>query len=521
MARKFACTTKGPIVQTKAGKLRGFCLDGTYTFHGIQYATAARFQAPKPVGPWEGVRDATSYGYVAPLMAPNSPAMDLLIPHRFWPEAEDCLYLNVWTRSLDPAAKKPVMVWLHGGGYSTGSSIEMVAYDGDNLSKFGDVVVVTVNHRLNILGYFDLESFGTRFKNSGNAGQADIVEALRWVRDNIAGFGGDPDNVTLFGQSGGGGKVLSLLQTPAADGLFHRGILMSGGAGKPLFERERHDREIAELLIRQLGGQDVCVLETVPYAELVGAFNAISPQLEEKAWRAVWAPLPNDWYLGNPYDVGYTAHAKTIPLMAGSVIAEWGFVGNVPDKDLVPEADRRAMLAGKFGEEHTDALIAQFKQAYPGKNELTLLTMAGRADLIEFAGYHAEACTAPVYLYLFAFDFPVDGGMPAWHCSDIPFAFHNTDKVAVCNTGAGSDALEAAYFGAYVQFAKTGNPNASGLPAWPAFTQNCRATMFFDAISQARVDVDTELHALFERVAPNPFAAMFGRKEEKKLDITF
>ena len=520
MARKFTCTTQGPIVQTRAGKLRGYCLDGTYTFHGIQYATAARFQPPVPVQPWDGVRDATSYGHVAPLMTPNSPAMDLLIPHRFWPESEDCLYLNVWTQSLDPEARRPVMVWLHGGGYAAGSSIEMVAYDGDNLSKFGDVVVVTVNHRLNILGYFDLESFDARFRNSGNAGQADLVEALRWVRDNIAAFGGDPDNVTLFGQSGGGGKVLSLLQTPAADGLFHRGILMSGGAGRPM-EGERHDREIAELLIAELGGDDVRVLETVPYARLVEAFHAIAPKLEQNGWRAVWAPLPNDWYLGNPHTVGYTAHAKTIPLMVGSVIAEWGFSGNVPDKDNIPVETRRALLAETFGPEQADTLIQLFRRAYPGKNELTLLTMSARDDLIAFAERHAALCAAPIYLYLFCFDFPIDGGMPAWHCSDIPFAFHNTDKVAICNTGAGSDALEAAYFGAYVRFAGTGNPNASGLPAWPAFTAENRATMYFDAISQARADADTELHALLRRLTPDPFAALSGDKTEEKLDITF
>ena len=242
------------IVQTKAGKLRGFALDGIYRFYGVKYATAKRFLPPEPVAPWEGLADATSYGYVAPLMSPNSPAMDLLIPHRFWVENEDCLSLNVWSKDL--TGKKPVMVWLHGGGYAAGSSIEMVAYDGANMSEYGDVVTVTINHRLNILGYFDLSSFGAEFANSGNAGQADIVCALEWVRDNIAQFGGDPDNVTIFGQSGGGGKVLSLLQTPAADGLFHKGIMMSGGAGR-MRKTERHDREIADMLIEQLGGGGV------------------------------------------------------------------------------------------------------------------------------------------------------------------------------------------------------------------------------------------------------------------------
>ncbi|MBR3544476.1 MAG: carboxylesterase family protein, partial [Oscillospiraceae bacterium] len=227
MARRFysgADTT----VMTAEGLLKGFFLDDVYTFHGIKYADAERFQMPTAPQPWEGVKDATNYGYICPVSGEPMPTGEILIPHRFWPANEHCQYLNIWSPTLDGGAKKPVMVWLHGGGFANGSSIEQVAYEGDALAKWGDVVVVTLNHRLNILGYLDMSSFGEKYRNSVNAGMADIVEALRWIRRNIAAFGGDPTNVTLFGQSGGGGKISALLQIPEAAGLFHKAVLMSG-----------------------------------------------------------------------------------------------------------------------------------------------------------------------------------------------------------------------------------------------------------------------------------------------------
>ena len=156
MGDYFVCSKTDPVVETKAGKVRGFRLNTTYAFHGIHYAEADRFQMPQPVKPWKGIKNALAYGYVCPLLKQDEPNMEVLVPHRYWPQDEHCQNLNVWTQSLDPGAKKPVMVWLHGGGFSAGSAIEHVAYEGDHLSEFGDVVVVSVNHRLNILGYLDL-----------------------------------------------------------------------------------------------------------------------------------------------------------------------------------------------------------------------------------------------------------------------------------------------------------------------------------------------------------------------------
>jgi para-nitrobenzyl esterase len=504
MAKKFICSTSEPIVQTAAGKLRGFYLDGTYIFRGVKYADAKRFLPPVPVQPWEGVRDALDYGYIAPLLDPPSPRGDMLIPHRFWPENEHCQYLNVWTRSLEPGAKKPVMVWLHGGGFSSGSSIEMVAYDGDNLCTYGDVVVVTLNHRLNMLGYFDLSDYGEKYKNAGNAGMEDIVAALKWVQENIAAFGGDPGNVTIFGQSGGGMKVTTLCQTPSAKGLFHKGIVMSGVAGFPMGGK-RDNRVIVEGLLSELGltAADIEKLETIPVPELFAAYRKAEQKLLKKGIFSMWGPVPGDWYAGDPLEVGLTENAKQIPLMVGTVIAEFAFGPGIPNKHKLPADARREMLAARF-KEHTDALIEAFKKAYPGKNELDLLSIDTmfRQPTLDFAEKISAARETPVYSYLFALEFDYDDGKPAWHCADIPFVFHNTDKVPICQIEGVTERLEEQVSRAYINFARSGNPNHDKLPAWPAFKPEHKATMVFDRTCEVREDFEGALLSLLKAAAP-------------------
>jgi para-nitrobenzyl esterase len=506
MARKFVCSATEPVAQTRAGKLRGFLLDGMYTFHGIKYADAKRFQAPKPVAPWEGIKDALSYGAIAPLLENPAPTMEILIPHRFWPESEHCQYLNVWTPSLDRNAKKPVMVWLHGGGFSAGSSIEQVAYEGDRLSAWGDVVVVSLNHRLNILGYFDMSSFGEKYHNSGNAGMADIVEALKWVQENIAAFGGDPGNVTLFGQSGGGMKVTVLGQIPEAAGLFHKGIIMSGvidGLAAP----PRDDRAVAKAILEELGlGEgDGEKLETLPFPTLARAFNRANRKLRKQGIFLDWGPQANDWYPGDPLQTSFSDFAKTFPTMVGSVIAELGFGPAVPGRRELSPEERRAKVAERYGG-HADELIALFKKAYPGKNELDLLNIDTmfRPGTLRYIERKAAEASAPVYSYLFALEFDVDGGKSAWHCSDIPFVFRNTDRVAVCNIEGVTEKLEDQISGAYVNFARNGNPSNKALGDWPAWSSGRKATMVFDRESAVRVEHEQELLALLQKAAP-PF----------------
>lgn len=510
MAKHFVCSTTKPIVQTKAGKLRGFIVDGTYTFHGIKYADAKRFQAPTPPTPWEGVKDALSYGYVCPMLSRETAAGEIMVPHRYWPKDEHCQYLNIWTQSIDPSAKKPVMVWLHGGGYSAGSSIEQVAYDGENLSKFGDVVVVTLNHRLNILGYLDLSPYGEKYKNSANAGNADLVAALEWVRDNIAGFGGDPDNVTLFGQSGGGGKVFNLMQTPAADGLFHKGIIMSGvfdGLDHLLSSPSTDSRPLIEELMSYLAVSDAESLEDIPYERLAEAYNEVAPQIAKAGHYVGNAPLQNEFYMGDPRTVGFTDHAKTIPVIIGSVYGEFAFQPGVAKKNDMSDAEQAAYVKKRLRGD-SDEVIRLFRECYPEKNltDLTVLDAMCREASKDFARKKAQHTESATYCYLFNFEFPYDDGKPAWHCSDIPFFFHNTDKVFICDVPGVSDQLEEKMAGSFVNFARYGIPDVPSLPHWEPCKADDVATMVFDRNCKLRHNFDDALYAAYLPIAPNPFA---------------
>jgi para-nitrobenzyl esterase len=265
-------------VQTRAGTLQGLVRNGVSTFRGIPYATAERFEQPVPAKAWTGTRLALSYGNICPQPIETTfrEPQAFVSDWKFWPASENCLNLNVWTPKAD-ARKRPVMVWLHGGGFFSGSSIELPYYDGENLSRRGDVVVVSVNHRLNALGFMDLSAYGEPYRASGNVGMADLVAALKWVRDNAAAFGGDPDNVTIFGQSGGGGKVVTLLAAPAAKGLFHKSIVMSGVMGPPEGRAidQRVARRVAALTFKHAGLRegDIERLRELPYDQLTAAGN--------------------------------------------------------------------------------------------------------------------------------------------------------------------------------------------------------------------------------------------------------
>ena len=505
MARKFysgADTT----VMTAEGLLKGFFLDDVYTFHGIKYADAERFQMPTAPQPWEGVKDATNYGYICPVSGEPMPTGEILIPHRFWPANEHCQYLNIWSPTLDGGAKKPVMVWLHGGGFANGSSIEQVAYEGDALAKWGDVVVVTLNHRLNILGYLDMSSFGEKYRNSVNAGMADIVEALRWIRRNIAAFGGDPTNVTLFGQSGGGGKISALLQIPEAAGLFHKAVLMSGifegGFGEPVDHRGYILDMMAELKIPENEPEK---LEQVPYVFLMRAFNKVALKKYREAGTLInWGPVANDWYLGDPMEVGFSDFAKTVPTMAGTVIAEFGMAPSEPGEEALSRREKRELAAKPFGDEGKK-VVRLFEKAYPGKDPLLLrkLDVGARLATTKFIEKKAEVSSAPNYLYLFALDFDVDGPRPAWHCSDIPFVFHNTARVPCANIRGVTDKLEKTVSGAWVSFAREGDPG------WKPYSEECKGTMVFDRRSRLRINYDRELQETIHRLTPPmPLGAM-------------
>ncbi|MBR3106975.1 MAG: carboxylesterase/lipase family protein [Clostridia bacterium] len=481
------------VVDTTAGKIRGFEHDGILTFRGVKYATAKRFHAPEPIPYQKGVTDATSYGYVCPLLKQDEPKGEIFVPHRFWPQDEDCLNLNVWTPALD-GGKRPVLFWLHGGGYFAGSSIEHIAYDGHNMALHGDAVVVSINHRLNILGYFDLSDFGEEYANSANAGGDDIIMALKWVHDNISAFGGDPDNVTIFGQSGGGGKVTTLLQSPAADGLYAKGFNMSGVLGL-LDDAKGSGKELAEAIMKELKAKSVKELEKVPYAALAGAYNKLAPEFRKAGKYVGGAPKANKYYLGNPAVYGFRKETKDIPLLVGSVFGEFASFGppRFNKHEMSGEEQRKTLL--KYLDDDTlDELEKSFIAAYPERKLIDLIRLDTmfRHAIIEYLKIRAKlnSCT---YSYMFNMDQPIFSGLTPWHCCDIPYVFHNIELVDYPQGSLYAETMQKIVFESVMAFARTGNPGTDLLPAWPACTAGEEHTMLLDEHSRCLTNYDHEL----------------------------
>ena len=488
------------VVQTDRGLVQGYMQGGLYLFKGIPYARAARFHRPEKPEPWTGVLDACSYGFVCPLLTNNQPRGELYVPHRFWPMNEDCMNLNVWTPGLD-GGKRPVLVWLHGGAFEAGSSIEHIAYDGANMSRLGDAVVISVNHRLNILGYFDLSDFGEEYANSGNAGGDDIIAALRWVRENIAAFGGDPENVTVFGQSGGGAKVTTLLQSPAADGLYAKGIVMSGVIGPVLADAEGSGKETAEAVMRELGIRSVRELETADYAAMARAYLKVRPELAKAGRNTGGRPHPNAEYLGDPLRCGFRKETARIPLLVGSVFGEFGsFVPFPFDRARLTEEEQVRILRESWGAEPADALIPLFRQAYPDRKLIDLLRLdfVFRVPEIRYIAERSRL-NRSTWSYLFNMDQPIDGGNTPWHCCDIPYVFHNIDLVEYPNGPQAdpelSGRVQEQAFRTVMAFARTGNPANETIPAWPASEPEKESVLLLDA--QTRV-LENHDHAVME-----------------------
>ncbi len=497
MSFTFRCGSTAALVSTTEGAVRGYEQNGLSIFKGIPYARARRFHAPEPAAPWKGVFDASSYGYVCPLMTNDRPHGELYVPHRFWPMDEDCLNLNIWTPAPDDRAR-PVLVWLHGGGYEAGSSIEQAAYDGANMARLGDVVVVTVNHRLNILGYFDLSDFGEEYANSGNAGMDDIIAALRWVRENIAGFGGDPENVTVFGQSGGGTKVTTLLQMPAADGLFAKGCNMSGVIDL-LADEKGSGREIAEAVMSELSLASVKELEAVDYRLFARAYLRLRPAFRQAGKYTGCAPHPNAFYLGDPAKVGFRKETQHIPLLVGSVFSEFFSFTPAPyDPASMSDAQQEKAVRGMVGEAGADILIPLFRKAYPNRRLIDLLRLdyIFRAPEIRYIADRSALNTC-TYSYLFDLDQPLNGSTTPWHCSDIPYVFHNIDLVEHTHRPDGNNTVaervQEQAFGSLMAFARSGSPAGDLLPAWPACRPGCEATMIIGETCEVRVNHDHEL----------------------------
>lgn len=496
------------LVQTDAGKVRGYIHKGIFTYKGIPYAKAERFMAPAKPASWKDVRSSMTYGPVCPMDPTTSVNDELEFPfHHNWGYTnENCQTLNVWTPGINDNKKRAVMVWFHGGGFTAGSYVELPSYDGESISRKGDVVLVSVNHRLNVIGFLDLSAYGEKYKSSPNAGLLDLVAALQWIKENIAQFGGDPDNVTIFGQSGGGGKVTSLMNAPSAKGLFHKAIVESGSYLSGFTEPAISKRVAAALLAElQLQPSQVDSLQTISYERLNAAgkkaLSKVAAEMKAEGktvpqFGLGWGPILDGSFLPyQPTDAAAIEIAKNVPLLVGSTKNE--FTPFIPGAKLATMDDLKANLQKKYGDK-TDAYIAAVKKAYPetaNPEDYVAIDVFFRPGTISHANLKAIDGAAPVYMYLFSWQSPVnDGKYKAMHCMELPFVFNNIDKCEEM-TGGGKEAYALAdkMSSAWINFAKTGNPNNKKLPNWPAYTQQNGATMMFDNKCEVKNNPDKEL----------------------------
>lgn len=498
------CRPDYPLVQTSSGKLCGLETDGTYVFRGIPYATGERFLPPDAVPAWEGIRYARSYGAVCPEISTEIAFDAYNVPHYYYPQNENCLFLNIWTQHLDPDARRPVMVWLHGGGFSTGSSIELFAYDGEELSRYGDVVVVSINHRLNLLGYLDLSEYGEEYRYSGNCGTADLVAALRWIRNNISAFGGDPNCVTIMGQSGGGGKVAALLQTPAADGLYHRAVIQSGvipdrGDITPEQAGEFTRRLVKQLSLREHIPQR---LSELPYEELARAAVSVCGSSRIPA-----GPVADgEYYCGNGIDYGFRKETADIPVMIGSVLGEFSNNFNFPlgcgNKNNWSIETVQGLAEEKYGA-FAPEILAAFCAAYPNRplSDVLFLDHVFRRGVCRYAKARAKQCSGSVYSFLFSLECPADGGSLPWHNAEEAYMFHNAKYLEASYLPEISEKLQDQMSSAWLQFARYGNPNCAYLPTWEREQNSAGATMIFDRNCALTVQHDRLLVELISQAA--------------------
>lgn len=480
-----------PVVQTEGGAVRGF-VDASgggdvFTFKGIPYGEAQRFLPARPTR-WDGVRDCLEYGPTSHQPERRNPSISGRPPTD---HGEDCLVLNLWTRGLGDGGKRPVMFWIHGGGFSTGSGSTPLVH-GANLARRGDVVAITVNHRLGALGHLYLADLDERFPTSGVNSFLDLVRALEWVRDNVEAFGGDPDNVMIFGESGGGGKVATLLTMPSARGLFKRAAIQSGikcnnDRGRPtVFGKHGITVEQATHFRNQVLGK--LGLGENDFEKLLelSAEDITSAQGEVEAENLVLGPVIDGEIMPrHPFDPDVAPTAADIPLLIGANGDEWfNYIAAKPHfKGIDWDGVVQWSVDWHLDRATAERITADFRRLYPDASPEDLLTTICsdhmiRVPSVRIADLRSQEGTAPVYHYAFTYDSPVSG--KSVHALDIPFVFDNVDATPLTGEGPERYELAARMSDAWIAFARTGNPNHEGLPEWPAYEPGTRQTMILD-----------------------------------------
>lgn len=495
------------IAQTGYGKIQGYLLNQVYTFLGVPYGADTsgknRFMPPRKPESWDDIRPSVFYGNTAPQRMENRYPNNYgtFADHwNYWDVSEDCLYLNVWTPGIADGKKRPVLVWLHGGGFTNGSGIEQDGYHGENISRAGDIVFCSINHRLGPIGFSDLSAIGgEKYKDSGNVGMLDIIAALEWVRDNISNFGGDPGNVTVMGQSGGGAKVCTVAAMPAANGLIHKAVALSGsavGASDPAATRD-----VGEYIIKEVGltASQLDKLQEIPWREYLD----IADRACKKCWedkgisaRRTFGPVADDRNI--PAGVFYSGESSLespqVPMLLCTTFHEW----NPNRADAALEQITKEGVVEKLKPQYGDkaeGIVAAYARNFPDKApvELWAMILSSRQRVVEAANAKLKQ-GKPVYVAWFGWCPPLfNNRMRAFHCLDICFWFKNTDGMFT-HTGGGKvpRALSDKMSGALLNFMRTGNPNGAELPEWPAYSEGKGEVMVLNNVCEVQDDPDRE-----------------------------
>lgn len=513
-----SCSTpKSAVAKTQYGKVRGYVDDGVLTFKGVPYGASTggenRWLPAKAPKPWDGELPTLIYGANCPQRLHTwSQEQSFLYQWTDGWQSEDMLKVNIWTPSL--SGKRPVMFYIHGGGFTFGSAYELASQDGAQMARHHDVVSVTVNHRLNSLGFLDVSSIGgAAYADSANVGMTDLVAALRWVRENIANFGGDPNCVMIYGQSGGGSKVTTLLGMPSAEGLIHRASAQSGGGGNPPGAEE--SRDYAKRVIAELGARDIADLQKVEWAKLNEVSNAVAAKMNPPMGLGGPTPAPGSGArprvgagptvdgrlitLRSFYDVAPEI-SKNVPILFGSVSEEGNIMSSRPT-----EAQWMATLTRNYGEAKAKALAEALKKAHPEKSIRTLSYMCSggglnslslRNNVTRMATMKHNQKGAPAYAWYFTWQSPMLEDAGAWHTAELAFCFDNTKR---CDQGTGNgpqaQALAKKMATAWANFARKGDPSQPGLK-WEPFEPTRGRTMVFDNNCRMADDPEGEVRKL-------------------------
>ncbi|HEY5823889.1 MAG TPA: carboxylesterase family protein [Cyclobacteriaceae bacterium] len=517
-SEKFADkNSDGPILQigdniavadTSYGKVRGFVLRGINTFLGIPYGADTsgenRFMPPQKPKPWTETYPALWWGNTAPQNMEKRYASQYYSFSDHWnydDVSEDCLRLNVWTPAIKDGKKRPVMVWLHGGGYTNGNGIEQDGYNGENFSRRGDVVFVSLNHRLGPMGYANFSGVDKKFAASGNVGMLDIVAALEWVRDNITNFGGDASNVTIMGQSGGGAKVCVLTAMPSAKGLFHKAVPLSGSSLKAT-EKDISEK-LGAAILKEAGltSSDMNVLQQMPwkqYYEL--STRAMIKLREELKVQVGYSPVVDGTFLPqHPFSPEASSLAADIPMIICTTFHEFAPSRTDAKLEAIDLAGVKEKLKDRFGDK-TSNIVDSYVKSFPDKKPIEIWAMiaSNRQNAIALADSKSKQ-NAPVYLGWFGWQPPLfDNRMRAFHCIDICFWFDNTDLMYT-HTGGGARPrkLSNKMSDSLLKFMRTGNPNGGGLPNWTAYHSANGETMILDDTPAIKNDPDREARKAF------------------------